>query len=114
MPEDISPDSRLVARSLIALCLISPSALADQPVGSDPELRSAYCVPVLEWQVQKYRQIVMNTEGWQQNAPTPELKEQATSLSADMRKTLDSLESALKRVNAYLQSHTQQARSDAR
>lgn len=81
----------------------APIAIAQDQVPSDAELRSAYCIPVLQQQLTLAKQIdAMDTKS--ENDPTTPADVRAQSLAtreARQREIAD-LDSALKRLQAYL------------
>jgi hypothetical protein len=89
--------------SCIALAWFAVGAIAQDSLPTDSELHTAYCIPVLQWQIQWYREIFgAQTANLANGAQTPELKQHASKLSDQTRKLIADLESALNRLQLYL------------
>ncbi|HYM46734.1 MAG TPA: hypothetical protein VES65_11325 [Solirubrobacteraceae bacterium] len=88
---------------IVLLGCTAQVAFAQDSVPSDAELRSAYCIPVLQWAVKGARDIADSIDGyWRQNPPTSEFAQQVARTRADARKSVSDEESVLNRLQAYL------------
>src|SRR5207244_175721 len=85
------PVSGMLATVIVA------TALAQDSLPTDAELRSAYCIPVLQWQIAWHQEMVSRAD----KAPA-ELREQASQLDPNGRETIEQLQSALNRLQSYL------------
>src|SRR5438105_14108121 len=86
----------LVSLSVLATVIVT-TTLAQELLPTDAELRSAYCIPVLQWQITWHQEMVSRAD----KAPA-ELREQASQLDPNGRETIEQLQSALNRLQSYL------------
>ncbi len=95
------PDSagRLV-KCVMLLCL-APMALAEDSSPNDAHLRSAYCIPVVQQQIQEQRRLIAAID----NAPK-QMRRQAEEMSPDARRHLAQTESLLERLQATVRPLT--------
>lgn len=98
--------SHPLLRRLTSLLLFAGASVAiaqEPPLPSDAELRTAYCIPIIQWDLSMERSTVAAAEHQANSAaPTPEsraLMEQAADLT---RKDIPLMESVLTRLQAYL------------
>ena len=95
------PDSvgRLI-KCVMLLCLV-PMALAEDSSPTDAQVRSAYCIPVLQQQMQAQRRMIAAID----NAPK-EMRRQAEEMNPDARRQLAQMESLLSRLQASVRPLT--------
>jgi len=83
---------RLSPQLLLAFCGVSSAQQPSLP--NDGELRSAYCIPILRWEIAGVSKMVASLA----NSQTPE----AQHAYADSRTKLEKFQSALNRLQSYL------------
>ena len=86
----------LVSLSVLATVIVTPT-LAQESLPTDAELRSAYCIPVLQWQITWHQEMVSSA-----NKAPAELPEQASQLDPHARENIEQLQAALNRLQSYL------------
>jgi hypothetical protein len=93
--------SRSMWRCLFLLCF-AQVAVAQDSIPTDAELRSAYCVPVLQWFIRENRSELANFMEEQKNAVTPEYRQILTKKIDELQQDVAVYESALNRLQSYL------------
>jgi hypothetical protein len=86
----------------LAIIWFARTAAAQESLPTDVELHSAYCIPVLRWQIQFSRQVVDQADAGEKSAQTPELRQQAATVKGNLLKFVADLESSLNRLQLYL------------
>jgi len=77
-------------------------AAAQDSIPTDSELRSAYCVPVLQWQIRESRSRLAESIEAEKKAVTPAFRQFLVSTIKDFQQDIAENESALKRLQSYL------------
>ena len=87
---------------VVASVALAPMAIAHDQVPSDAELRSAYCITVLQRELADMKQIAAQVENTLRDPrSTAEGRDAAKSL-APAKKDMGDVEAALSRLQAYL------------
>jgi hypothetical protein len=96
--------SRTLASAIAtALICLPPVAVGQVSAPADAELRTAYCIPVMQWTVRALGDAVAASDSyWQQNPPTPDLQERVAKSRADLHQSLAAAASTLSRLQSYL------------
>lgn len=75
---------------------------AQETEPTDVELRSAYCIAVLNADINLTDKLIANSDASVKSAPTPELRQLDLKMNSDLRDGLAKFESALNRLKLYL------------
>lgn len=92
-------------RKLVVVLLIaaSPIALAEEQMPTDADLRSAYCISILQTVVGNVKQLeAQNKALVEASTTTPEVREKVAGQNANIAKARADLEVTLSRLRAYL------------
>ena len=89
--------------SALMLTCIASCAAAEDRTPTDAELKTAYCIPLLQWEVEIAR-VATDTDDdhWRHSPPSPELRDQVARKSADLHRRRAAMESTLGRLQAFL------------
>jgi hypothetical protein len=90
--------------ALLLACGATQVAVSQDTVPSDAELRTAYCIPVLQFEIKMVNDAQASADNWfKRNPPsTPELQKQIAETSEQGREEIARLNSTLSRLQAYL------------
>jgi hypothetical protein len=97
--------SAAMTTAAFLLCLASTTR-ADPPPVTDSEVRAAYCIPVVQRQVQAQQSLLATLEKTLKDEKSPPAqRQQAETIGAGARQQLAKTQSALDRLQAAVRAH---------
>jgi hypothetical protein len=84
------------------LTSVAQTSLAQESLPTDIELRAAYCIPIVKWQLGISQQTEVIARGLERDATTPSEHKKLSKVYANTRKSTAAVELTLHRLQSYL------------